>query len=51
MPELAKANREQVLALLAEGSSLEDAVAQFDTAEIFEEWYEDTQNQLENLTD
>ena len=51
MPELAKANREQVLALLAEGSSLEDVVAQFDTAEIFEEWYEDTQNQLENLTD
>lgn len=51
MPELARTNREQVQALLADGVSLEDAVAQYNTEEIFEQWYEDTESQLEKLAD
>lgn len=51
MPNLAKENREKVQELLAQGVSLEDAVAQFDTDEIFGEWCEETQKQLENLAD
>ena len=51
MPDLAVQNREQVQALLAEGTSLEDAAAQYDTDEIFEQWYEDTESQLNNLAD
>lgn len=51
MTDVAKANREQVQALLAEGVSLEEAVAQFNTDEIFEQWREDTENRLEQLAD
>ena len=51
MPDAAKANREQIQALLADGVSLEDAVAQFDTDEMFEQWCEDTEKRLEQLAD
>ena len=51
LPALAKANREQVQALLAEGSSLADAVAQYSTDDMFEAWYEDTESQLNHLAD
>lgn len=51
MPAVAVENRAHVQELLAEGVSLEDAVAQYNTDEIFEQWYNDTESQLENLAD
>ena len=51
MPAVAMENRSHVKELLAEGVSLEDAVAQYNTEEIFEAWYNDTKIQLENLED
>ena len=51
MPAVAIENRAHVQELLAEGVSLEDAVAQYNTDEIFEQWYNDTESQLENLAD
>ena len=51
MPAVAEENRAHVQELLAEGVSLEDAVAQYNTDEIFEQWYNDTESQLENLAD
>lgn len=51
MPAIAAENRAHVQELLAEGVSLEDAVARYNTDEIFEQWYEDTESQLENLAD
>lgn len=51
MPNLAVQNRAQVQALLAEGTSLENAAAPYNTDETFERWYEDTESQLKNLAD
>ncbi len=51
MPAVAMENRSHVKELLAEGMSLEDAVAQYNTDEIFDAWYSDTKNQLESLMD
>ena len=51
MPEVAAQNRAQVQALLDQGVSLEEAAAQYDTDEIFKQWYDDTESQLANLAE
>lgn len=51
MPQLAVQNRQKVQNLLAEGAALEDAAAQYNTDEIFEQWCKDTEGQLKNLAD
>lgn len=42
----AKADRETVVSRIAEGESMEEAVAEFLTDQCFEEWYEDTLSRL-----
>jgi len=49
MIDAAKADRELVKAKLAEGVSLEDAVADMVSDEHFTEWYQATKGQLEEL--
>ncbi len=47
MSDLATADRETVVARLAEGKSLEEAVADFVSDEYFDAWYENTLKQLQ----
>ena len=45
----ARDDRETVLSLMAQGMSREEAVEQFTEESNFEQWYEDTKEQLETI--
>lgn len=49
LSDVAKADRETVLAYMDEGMSMEDAVAELNTNEKFDTWYLDTKSRLEEL--
>lgn len=51
LPDKAAADRELVKSLIQAGSGYEEAVAQYDTDENFEEWYEQTKADLEKLVE
>lgn len=49
MADKAREDRETVLSLMAQGMSREEAVEQFTEESNFEQWYEDTKEQLETI--
>ena len=49
MADKAREDRETVLSLMAQGMSREEAVEQFTEESKFEQWYEDTKEQLETI--
>lgn len=49
MADKARDDRETVLSLMAQGMSREEAVEQFTEESNFEQWYEDTKEQLETI--
>lgn len=49
LSDKAKADRESVVALLAQNVSYEQAIAQFDNDDNFNQWYETTKASLEEL--
>lgn len=49
MADKAREDRETVLSLIAQGMSREEAVEQFTEESNFEQWYEDTKEQLETI--